>query len=284
MKFTKMQGLGNDYVYVDCAREKIMDPAGLSRRISDRHFGIGSDGLVMILPGDEADFRMRMFNADGSEAEMCGNAIRCVGRYVYERGLTDRTEIGVETCAGLRKLKMNLLDGKVSSVQVDMGVPEFLPERIPADPARLGLPADAEAIAEVPLALPFGTFSVTCVSMGNPHCVIFTDEVESLPLEVLGPAIERHPAFPQKTNVEFARVIDRGQIRMRVWERGSGETMACGTGACATLAAAVKTGRTDRKATLHLNGGDLEIEWNEKTGRILKTGPAVFVFDGDIEV
>ena len=284
MKFTKMQGLGNDYVYVDCAREKIEDPAALSRRISDRHFGIGSDGLVMILPGDQADFRMRMFNADGSEAEMCGNAIRCVGRYVYERGLTERTEIGVETCAGLRKLKINLLDGKVSSVQADMGVPDFFPERIPVDPARLGLPADAEAVVDVPLALPYGIFSVTCVSMGNPHCVIFTDDVESLPLEVLGPAVECHPAFSKKTNVEFAKVIGPGEIRMRVWERGSGETMACGTGACATLAAAVKTGRTDRKATLHLNGGDLEIEWDEKTGRILKTGPAVFVFDGDIEV
>ena len=284
MKFTKMQGIGNDYVYVDCTRERIDDPSALSRRISDRHFGIGSDGLVMILPGEQADFRMRMFNADGSESEMCGNATRCVARYVYERGLTDREEITLETGAGIRTLKLNLKEGKVASVQVDMGAPEFNPERIPVDPARLGLPEVTDCVRGVPLRVRDRDFAVTCVSMGNPHCVIFQDEVDDFPVEEWGPAFENHPAFPRRTNTEFARVLDRNHIRMRVWERGSGETMACGTGACATLAAAVANGLTERRAVLILNGGELEIEWDQKTGHVLMTGPAEFVFDGEIDI
>ncbi len=281
MKFTKMQGIGNDYVYVDCTRETLPDPSGLARKISDRHFGVGSDGLVMILPGERADFRMRMFNADGSEAEMCGNASRCVGRYVYERGLTDRTEISLETGAGIRILHLNIEGGKVRSVRTDMGKPEIRPELIPADPTRMNLPAEADRIVNAPLEVKGRIFPVTCVSMGNPHCVIFQQEVEDWPILQWGPEFECHPAFPRRVNTEFARVLDREHIRMRVWERGSGETLACGTGACATLVAAVLNGLCERRAVLQLNGGELEIEWEEKSGRVLMTGPAEFVFDGE---
>ena len=283
MKFTKMQGAGNDYIYVDGAKEKIDDPAELSRKISDRHFGVGSDGLVLILPGERGDFRMRMFNADGSEAEMCGNASRCVGKYVYEKGLTRKTEILLETGAGMKELRLNVEDGKVRSVRVDMGAPELTPERIPVDPGKLGLKAGAEEAKDIPMRIRDREFRVTCVSMGNPHCVVFQDEVEDWPIEAWGPEFENHPAFPKRINTEFARVIDREHIRMRVWERGSGETLACGTGACATLTAAVMNGLTERKAQLELNGGNLEIEWDEKTGHILMTGPAEFVFDGEWE-
>ena len=284
MKFTKMQGIGNDYVYVDCTQKAISDPEAVARRISDRHFGIGSDGLVLILPGDRADFRMRMYNADGSEAEMCGNASRCVARYVYERGLTDKTEISLETGAGIRTLRLNLQDGKVASVQVDMGVPELRPERIPVDAKALGLPEDADRVQGALLHTEDGIYSVTCVSMGNPHCVVFQKEVDSWPVEKRGPGFENHPAFPRRINTEFAAVLDREHIRMRVWERGSGETLACGTGACATLVAAVMNGLTERKAFLRLNGGELLIEWDENTGHVLMTGPAEFVFDGEIDL
>ena len=284
MKFTKMQGIGNDYVYVDGSKEKVEDPVGLARRISDRHFGIGGDGLVLILPGERADFRMRMFNADGSEAEMCGNASRCIGKYVYERGLTDKTEITLETGAGIKTLRLNTRDGRVESVQVDMGMPELRPERIPMDAAAAGLAAGAERAAGVPAEVGGEEFRITCVSMGNPHCVVFMDGVEEWPIEKWGPEFEHHPMFPNRVNTEFAHVKDRRHIRMRVWERGSGETLACGTGACATLAAAVINGLTDRTAELELNGGRLEITWDEKTGHVLMTGPAEFVFDGEIEI
>ena len=284
MKFTKMQGIGNDYIYVDCTKETVSDPASLSRKISDRHFGIGSDGLVLILPGEQADFRMRMFNADGSEAEMCGNASRCVGKYVYERGLTDRTEITLETGAGIKTLRLNLEMGKVSSVQVDMGKPELHPEQIPVDRKAMGLSPEADEIRAFPLKVDGKEYSVTCVSMGNPHCVVFLDEVECLPIEKTGSCFENASCFPRRTNTEFAHILDREHIRMRVWERGSGETLACGTGACATLVAAVMNGLTERRAMLQLNGGELVIEWDEKTGHVLMTGPAQFVFDGEIEV
>ncbi|MBQ3705866.1 MAG: diaminopimelate epimerase [Clostridia bacterium] len=283
MKFTKMQGIGNDYIYVDGSREQVKDPAALSRRISDRHFGIGSDGLVMILPGDQGDFRMRMFNADGSEAEMCGNASRCVAKYVYERGLTRKTDLILETGAGLKGLHLNVTGGHVESVRVDMGAPELNPERIPADRGLLGLSAGADRVIGAPLQVADRIFPVTCVSTGNPHCVIFQEEVDRFPLEIWGPQVENHPAFPRRVNTEFARILDRQHIRMRVWERGSGETLACGTGACATLTAAVLNGLTDRKAVLQLNGGNLEIEWDEKTGHLMMTGPAEFVFDGEID-
>ena len=284
MKFTKMQGIGNDYVYVDCTQKAISDPEAVARRISDRHFGIGSDGLVLILPGDRADFRMRMYNADGSEAEMCGNASRCVARYVYERGLTDRTEITLETGSGIRTLRLNLQDGKVASVQVDMGVPELRPERIPVDAKALGLPEDADRVQGALLHTEDGIYSVTCVSMGNPHCVVFQKEVDSWPVEKRGPGFENHPAFPRRINTEFAAVLDREHIRMRVWERGSGETLACGTGACAAAAASILCGKTGHRLTVALKGGDLQIEWNGNNGSAYMTGTASFVFEGDIDV
>jgi len=282
MKFTKMQGIGNDYIYVDCTKETIPDPAALSRKISDRHFGVGGDGLVMILPGDQADFRMRMFNADGSEAQMCGNASRCVGKYVYERGLTQKQDLTLETGAGIKELHLNLQAGKVASVRVDMGAPELRPEKIPVRLSESSVAGNPDQIRMAPLEVDGRTFRITCVSMGNPHCVIFQDEVENWPLEFWGPKFEHAPVFPERINTEFARAEDRTHLRMRVWERGSGETMACGTGACATLVAAVMNGLTERKATLCLRGGDLEIEWDEKTGHVFMTGPAEFVFDGEL--
>jgi diaminopimelate epimerase len=284
MKFTKMQGIGNDYIYVDCTRESVPDPAGTARRLSDRHFGIGSDGLVLILPGEKADFRMRMFNADGSEAEMCGNASRCVARYVYERGLTDRTEITLETGAGIKTLRLKVKDGKAASVQVDMGAPELRPERIPVDPEAMGLPENAERIQGAPLRTESGTYRVTCVSMGNPHCVVFMDGVEDWPIETEGPRFENHPAFPRRTNTEFARVKDRTHIRMRVWERGSGETLACGTGACAAVAAAIAQGRCikERKVKVQLRGGEMVVCSTQST--IFLQGPAAKIYEGWISL
>ncbi len=283
MRFTKMQGIGNDYIYLDCVRNPLpADPPALSRAISDRHFGAGSDGLVLICPSDIADFRMRMYNADGSESEMCGNATRCIGKYVYERGLTRKTEITLETGAGVKTLALRLSGGRVASVTVDMGEPELRPGKIPMDPSRCAvpLPPDGPA-ADFPLEVSGRTFRAAAVSMGNPHCVVFQDEVESWPIEAWGPSFESHPLFPRKVNTEFARVEDRANIRMRVWERGSGETLACGTGACATLVAAVLRNLTGREATLHLLGGDLQIRRDERTGHVLMTGPAAFVYDGE---
>ncbi len=267
MRFTKMQGAGNDYLYVDCTRQIPDHPEELSRRMSDRHFGAGSDGLVLILPGDgESDFTMRMFNADGSEAEMCGNACRCVGKYVHDRGLTDKREIRLKTGAGLRVISLKIEGGKTRGATVDMGAPVY-PKESEAGPLRL----------EVGGRL----FEYTHISMGNPHCVIFTEDAEHFDVHKWGPLIENHPLFPRKTNTEFATVQAEGRIRMRVWERGSGETMACGTGACATLAAAFLRGLSGRRAKLVLNGGTLDIEWDEKTGHVLMTGPAEFIYDGE---
>ncbi len=267
MRFTKMQGAGNDYLYVDCTRESVREPEKLAVIMSDRHFGAGSDGLVLILPGDEAsDFTMRMFNRDGSEAEMCGNAVRCVGKYVYDRGLTDKTEIRLRTGAGIRVIRLRITEGKTVGATVDMGAPEY------------GTACEGK---EKTLEAEGRAFSYTQISMGNPHCVIFTEDAEHFDVPKWGPAIEGLPQFPYKTNVEFATVEAPGRIRMRVWERGSGETMACGTGACATLVAAALSGRSGRKAALVLNGGTLEIEWDQKTGHVLMTGPAEFVFDGE---
>ena len=261
MKFTKMQGIGNDYIYVNCLEEMIMDPEDVSRKISDRHFGVGSDGLVLICPDDKADFRMRMYNSDGSESEMCGNATRCIGKYVYERGLTKKTEVCLATGAGMKKLQLNVKGGKVESVRVDMGEPEIL--------------AKGETVFSKGLCFPF-----TRVSMGNPHAVIFLDEVENFDVPGYGTEIEYAAIFPNRTNTEFARILSGNRIRMRVWERGAGETMACGTGACATLVAAAANGLTDRTAELILNGGNLIIEWDQSTGHVFQEGPAEFVFDG----
>ncbi len=276
MKITKMQGIGNDYIYVNCFEETVDDPVSLARRISDRHFGVGSDGLVMIMPCDEADFRMRMFNADGSESEMCGNATRCVAKYVHDRGLTDKTEISLMTGAGIKILKLKVKDGVTESVRVDMGEPELEGAKIPVNvPGKPVIGAPVEALGK--------TYQMTCVSMGNPHAVIFVDDADSFDVHGVGAKIEADPLFPRKTNVEFCTVRDREHLRMRVWERGSGETMACGTGACATLAAAVLNGVSERKATLELNGGSLVVEWDPETNHIFQEGPAEFVFDAEYE-
>ncbi|MCR4436622.1 MAG: diaminopimelate epimerase [Clostridiales bacterium] len=277
MKFTKMQGLGNDYVYVNCMDGMIDNPSEVARFVSDRHFGIGSDGLILILPSQRADFKMRMFNSDGSESEMCGNGIRCVGKYVYDYGLTDKTTVGIETLAGIKILELIVEDRKVSRVRVDMGEPIL-------DPARIPVNSDKNRFVDEPVVIGGDTYRVTCVSMGNPHAVAYVEEVENFPLEVVGPKMETHSLYPKKVNAEFVQVVDRGKLKMRVWERGAGETLACGTGACAVLVASVLNGLTERKATVQLLGGDLTIEWNEKDNRVYMTGPAVKVFDGVIEI
>lgn len=275
MEFAKMHGLGNDYVYVNAFTERVDDPAALAVAISDRHFGVGSDGLVLIAPSDVADFRMIMYNADGSQGAMCGNASRCVAKYVYERGMTDKTVLTLETLAGIRVLHLSVRDGRVESVRVDMGVPQTSCEQVPCllgrGPVRR---ARIEAHGRA--------FEITPVSMGNPHGVIFLDEpVETFDLRRYGPALECHPAFPQKANIEFVNVLARDRLRMRVWERGSGVTLACGTGSCAALTAAVLCGLADRRARVVLDGGELEIEWDEATGHVFMTGPATHVFDGE---
>ena len=262
MKFTKMQGIGNDYIYVNCFEETVSDPSALARKISNRHFGVGSDGLVLICPDPEADFRMKMFNSDGSESKMCGNAVRCIGKYVFERGLTKKTEVCLATGAGIKILSIKASEGKVHSVRVDMGEPEIQKKR-----------ETVEANGK--------TFTFSRISMGNPHAVIFMDEVDCFDVAGYGQVIEHHQIFPERTNTEFAKILSRDRIRMRVWERGAGETLACGTGACATLAAAVINGFTDMKAELVLNGGSLTIEWDQKTNHIFQEGPAEFVFDGE---
>ncbi len=275
MKFTKMQGLGNDYVYVNCLKEKIADPPELARKISDRHFGVGSDGLIMINPSDKADFEMEMYNADGSRAEMCGNGIRCVAKYVYDYGLTDKTYISVETLAGIKYLDLTVEDGKVSLVKVDMGQPILEPEKIP-------VAVKGSRVVDEPLLVDGKEYRMTCVSMGNPHAVIFVDEdVKNLPLEKIGPSFENHTCFPKRVNTEFVRVIDRHTAEMRVWERGSGETLACGTGTCAVAVACVLNGLTEDAITVHLLGGDLYIEWDREKNTVYMTGPAEAVFDGE---
>lgn len=273
MEFTKMHGAGNDYVYVDCTRHELECPEQWATSISDRHFGIGSDGLVLIMPSDVADFRMRMFNADGSEAQMCGNASRCVGKYVYDNGLTDKTEITLETKAGIKKMKLLVADGKVSAVRVDVGEPCLDPKRIPV------LLSGEQAVA-VPIELAGTTYTMTCVSMGNPHAVIFVPSLDDVDVHTLGPIAERHSLFPERCNIEFAEVLSPCRIAMRVWERGAGETLACGTGACATLVAAVLNRLTQSKARLELLGGNLDIEWASDR-HVYMTGGAVTVFKGE---
>ncbi|HIV53705.1 MAG TPA: diaminopimelate epimerase [Candidatus Mediterraneibacter norwichensis] len=275
MKFTKMQGLGNDYVYVNCLKETIADPPALAKKISDRHFGVGSDGLIMINPSDKADFEMEMYNADGSRAEMCGNGIRCVAKYVYDYGLTDKTRISVETLAGIKYLDLTVENGKVSLVRVDMGRPILEPENIPVQ-------AEGSRVVDEPLTVDGKEYRMTCVSMGNPHAVIFVDQdVRELPLEQIGPSFENHERFPKRINTEFARVLDRRTVEMRVWERGSGETLACGTGTCATAVACVLNGLTEDEITVHLLGGDLYIKWDREKDTVYMTGPAETVFDGE---
>ena len=276
MRITKMQGLGNDYIYIDCTKTEVPEPEALARRISDRHFGVGSDGLVLILPCPEADFRMRMFNADGSESEMCGNASRCVAKYIHDRGLSDKEEIRLMTGAGLIGLKLNVKDGKTESVRVDMGEPELEGLKIPVN-------VNANPVIGAPVAALGHEYKMTCVSMGNPHAVIFVDDADSFDVHGVGASIEVNPLFPRKTNVEFVTVKDRTHLRMRVWERGSGETLACGTGACATLVATVLNGLCERKAVLELNGGPLTVEWDAETNHVFQEGPAAFVFDTEYD-
>ena len=278
MKFTKMHGLGNDYVYVNCMKEKIKNPAEVARKVSDRHFGIGSDGLILILPSDVADFRMDMYNADGSQAEMCGNGIRCVGKYVYDYGLTEKESISVETLAGIKYLDFSIENGKVALVTVDMGEPILKAEDIP-------VLCEKDQVIEEPIFAAGQEWKMTCVSMGNPHCVIFIDTpVKDFPLEKVGPLFESHERFPKRVNTEFIELIDKKTVNMRVWERGSGETMACGTGACASAVAAILCGYTEEEITLHLLGGDLRVRWDRDKNRVFMTGPAQVVFDGELRV
>ena len=273
MKFTKMQGIGNDYVYVNCLQETIENPSELAKKISDRHYGVGSDGLIMINPSDKADFEMEMYNADGSRGEMCGNGIRCVAKYVYDYGLTDKTSISVETLAGIKYLDLTVEDGKVVLVKVDMGKPMLRPEEVP-------VVSEKEEVIDEPITVDGQEYRMTCVSMGNPHAVIFMDDIEHLEIEKIGPKFEHHERFPNRVNTEFVKVLDRQTASMRVWERGSGETLACGTGACAVAVACILGGYTENKVTVKLLGGDLLIEWYREQNKIYMTGPAEVVFDG----
>ena len=276
MKFTKMQGLGNDYIYVNGFQEEIKAPGEAAKRLSDRHFGVGADGLILIKPSQKADFTMEMYNADGSQGAMCGNGIRCVGKYVYDYGLTDQKEITVETKSGIKALRLTVQDGKVSQVEVDMGEPELAPEKIP-------VLLEGETVIGREVRVGEQTYRITCVSMGNPHCVTMVEEVQGLDLAKIGPAFENHAMFPDRVNTEFIRVLDRKNIEMRVWERGSGETLACGTGACAVAVACALIGWTEEEVTVHLLGGDLRIRWDRETNRVFMTGPAVTVFEGEID-
>ena len=288
MKFTKMHGIGNDYVYVNGFKEKIDNPAKVSEFVSDRHMGIGSDGLIMINPSQVADFEMAMYNADGSRGEMCGNGIRCVAKYVYDYGLTDKTQISVETLGGIKYLDLTIEDGKVALVKVDMGIPELQAEKIPINmegyEAGKGEPG---TVVSAPIEVDGKVYHMTGVSMGNPHDVIYLEPNESLKdmeLEKVGPKFENHERFPKRINTEFVKVLDRKTVEMRVWERGSGETLACGTGACAVAVSSILNGLTDNEVTIKLLGGDLKIQWDQESGHLFMTGPATVVFDGEIEL
>lgn len=275
MKFTKMHGIGNDYVYVNCFKEKIENPGEVAKRISDRHFGIGSDGLILIKPSQIADFEMEMYNSDGSLGAMCGNGIRCVAKYVYDYGLTDKTQISVATGSGIKYLDLTVEDGKVVLVKVDMGAPILEPEKIPAKVSK----ATGEK-----LTVQGKEYEVTCVSMGNPHCIVCVDDVDGLDIEQVGTFFEHHEVFPDRVNTEFIKVLDRNTVQMRVWERGAGETWACGTGACAVAVACILNGWTEREVTVKLRGGDLRISWDQEKNTVFMTGPAATVFDGEIEL
>jgi len=276
LRFTKMHGIGNDYVYVDCFAQRVVDPGALARRVSPRQTAIGADGVILIGPSSVADCRMEMYNADGSRGEMCGNGIRCVGKYVYEHGHVRDTALRVETDAGIKHLALRVTAGRVEAVTVDMGEPILDGPRIPA--------AAEGQIISAPLDVNGDTHHITCVSMGNPHCVVFVSDVEQLALATIGPQFENHPFFPKRVNTEFVRAVNRQTLRMRVWERGSGETAACGTGACAVVVAAVLNQKSERRARVLLNGGELDIEWRAADNHVEMTGPAEEVFTGEIEV
>jgi len=273
MQFTKMHGAGNDYIYVNGFEVDVPDPPALARRMSDRHLGVGGDGLILVLPSDAADCRMRMFNADGSEAQMCGNGVRCLAKYAYERGLARSNPMRVETLGGVKVLDLELDGDRVVAADVDMGTPIFAPADVPVH-------LDGDRVVDRAVEIAGEPLTVTCVSMGNPHCVIFVPAVADAPVTTLGPRIETADLFPERTNVEFVEVVSRGDVRQRTWERGSGETLACGTGACAALVAGVLSGRTDRAVTDHLLGGDLRLRWPEG-GSVHMAGNAVEVFTGN---
>ena len=277
MEFTKMQGCGNDYVYVNGFENKIDNPNKLSEIVSDRHFGIGSDGLIVINPSEKADFKMSMYNADGSEGKMCGNGIRCVAKYVYDNKMTDKTTIAVETLSGIKTLELNVKNDKVETVKVNMGTPILLPKDVP-------VVSDKDKVVDEPIVIDDKEYRITCVSMGNPHAITFIENTDDLEIETIGPKFENNPIFPDRVNTEFIQVLDRNTVKMRVWERGSGETFACGTGACATVVACVLNGLTDEKVTVKLLGGDLFIEYNREENTVYMTGPAKVSFTGKIEV
>lgn len=285
MKFTKMEGLGNDYVYINCIDQTVNNPEKLAIRVSDRHFGIGSDGLILIKPSAVADFTMDMYNSDGSRSEMCGNGIRCVGKYVYDYGLTDKSDVSIETLAGIKYLKLEVIKkdendrGKVGMVTVNMGEPILIPKDIPVDVL------DAhEMVKAYPLSIDGKEYSITCVSMGNPHCVTFVDDVDSFPIDNIGPKFENCKIFPNRVNAEFVQLVNESYVKMRVWERGAGETLACGTGACATAVACILNQKTSDELTVKLLGGELVIRWDRTDNIIYMTGPATVVFDGVIEL
>ncbi|MBQ7455899.1 MAG: diaminopimelate epimerase [Clostridia bacterium] len=274
MRFTKMHGIGNDYLFVNCFEEYVRDPETLARQMCDPHRGAGADGLVLLGGGDGAPYAMRIFNRDGTEAEMCGNAARCIGKFLYERGVTRETEIDLETKSGLRRLSLRVSGERVERVTVDMGEPVLTPALIPVDlPGEAVLRHRLQALGQL--------WFITCVSMGNPHCVVFVRDPEALDVSAIGPMLEHHPLFPRRTNVEFVRVISREILQMRVWERGAGETLACGTGACAALVAAVLCGMSDRRAQMKLAGGNLDLHWNADDNHVYQTGPAAFVYEGE---
>lgn len=277
MKFTKMQGIGNDYVYVNCFTEKVENPSQVAVRVSDRHFGIGSDGLILIKPSDVADFEMEMYNADGSQGAMCGNGIRCVAKYVYDYHLTDKTSISVNTKSGIKYLDLTVENGKVKEVKVNMGAPVLKTSEIPMIYSK-------EQVIAQPLNINQNLYEVTAVSMGNPHVIVYMNDVKNLKIEEVGPYFEKSSVFPESVNTEFVRVIDRNTVEMRVWERGSGETLACGTGACAVAVACVLNGYTEEQVTVKLLGGDLKIFWDREANLVYMTGPAEVVFDGEIQI
>lgn len=274
MNFTKMQGLGNDYVYVNCFQEKVENPSELSIKVSDRHFGIGADGLILIKPSDVADFEMEMYNADGSQGAMCGNGIRCVAKYVYDYGLTDKTSITVNTKSGIKYLDLTIENGKAVQIRVNMGAPILEAPRIPAISSK-------ERVINEPVFVDGKEYHITAVSMGNPHAVTYIDDVKGLEIEKIGPKFENHEMFPDRVNTEFVKVLDSHTVEMRVWERGSGETLACGTGACAVAVASILNGLTEEEVTVKLLGGDLRIRWDRKENLVYMTGPAEVVFDGE---
>lgn len=277
MKFTKMQGCGNDYVYVDCTIQELDNIPELAIKVSDRHFGIGSDGLILIKASETADFMMDMYNNDGSRGKMCGNGIRCVAKYVYDYGMTDKKQLRIETLSGIKALDLTVEDGKVAYVTVNMGSPITKSSEIPAI-------SEKEILISEPIVVGDKIYEVTCVSMGNPHAVVFVDDPQKVPIETIGPLFDFHKMFPERVNTEFVQVVDRKHIKMRVWERGTGETLACGTGACASAMACILNGLTDNEVTVSLLGGDLNIRYDEIENVIYMTGPAVTVFEGEIHL